>query len=310
MDKAREEDEIRAGFDLSWKPSPKLELSMSVLPDFGAVEADNVVLNLTAFEIYFPEKRLFFLEGNEIFNSTPRSNPGNIIRTTTNDNFATTSRKVFSNSFVPTPISLMNTRRIGGTANQVTVRNGGVRGFGSYGIHLQDDCRITGVTVKENGSSGIDVGSGCVIRDTVVSRNGFYGIDATESEIAWVGRAIVLVSNVASGNQDDGLAAASGAVFIGNGTYENGEDGLECGFACAMHENSSYQNEDDGIHSNAGSSITRNSTKANGGYGIFSVVNGAGFGFNAVSTTTGSAGTTSGGINLGNNVCNGGAACP
>ena len=198
----------------------------------------------------------------------------------------------------------------GAAANQVTVRNGGVRGFGNFGIHLQDDCRITGVTVKENGSSGIDVGSGCIIRDTVVSRNGFYGIDATESEIAWVGRAAVLVRNVASGNQDDGIAAASGAVFIGNATYENGEDGLECGFACAMHENSSYQNEDDGIHSNAGSSITRNSTDDNGGYGIFSVFNGAGFGFNAVSTTTGSAGTTSGGINLGNNVCDGGTACP
>jgi hypothetical protein len=124
LDAARDEDDIRAGFDLSFKPSPKLELSMSALPDFGSVEADNVVLNLTAFETFFPEKRLFFLEGNEVFNNIPRSNPGNIMRTITNDNFATTSRKVFSTTFMPTPISLMNTRRIGGTANQLSVPDG------------------------------------------------------------------------------------------------------------------------------------------------------------------------------------------
>ncbi len=123
-DEARDDDEARAGFDMSWKPSPMLELSMSALPDFGAVEADNVVLNLTAFETYFPEKRLFFLEGNEIFNNIPRSNPGTIMRIQTNDNFATTSRKVFTSTFMPTPISMMNTRRIGGTANQVTVPDG------------------------------------------------------------------------------------------------------------------------------------------------------------------------------------------
>ena len=123
-DKARDDDKLRAGIDVSWKPSPKLEMTFSAFPDFGAVEADNVVLNLTAFETFFPEKRLFFLEGNEVFNSTPRSNPGSILRTTVNENFATTSRKIFLNTFVPAPISLMNTRRIGGTANQVTVASG------------------------------------------------------------------------------------------------------------------------------------------------------------------------------------------
>ena len=34
---------------------------------------DDVVVNLTAFETFFPEKRLFFLEGNEVFITTPRS---------------------------------------------------------------------------------------------------------------------------------------------------------------------------------------------------------------------------------------------
>ncbi len=124
IDEARGEDEVRVGADISWKPSPKLEVTASVLPDFGAVEADDVVLNLTAFETFFPEKRLFFLEGNELFNSTPRSNTTYSMRTITNDNFATTSRVIRRSDFFPAPISLMNTRRIGGTANQVSVPAG------------------------------------------------------------------------------------------------------------------------------------------------------------------------------------------
>ncbi len=37
-------------------------------PDFGQVEADPSVLNLTAYEVFYDEKRPFFLEGNNILN--------------------------------------------------------------------------------------------------------------------------------------------------------------------------------------------------------------------------------------------------
>ena len=124
VDQARDEDEVRAGADLFWKPSPALGLTASAYPDFGTVEADDVVLNLTAFETFFPEKRVFFLEGNQVFESTPRSNFYNNLVLLTNDNFATTSRSVCRSEFLPAPISLLNTRRIGGTATQVTVPNG------------------------------------------------------------------------------------------------------------------------------------------------------------------------------------------
>ena len=36
-------------------------------PDFGQVEVDPAVVNLTAFETFFPEKRPFFLEGSDVF---------------------------------------------------------------------------------------------------------------------------------------------------------------------------------------------------------------------------------------------------
>lgn len=45
-----------------------LTLNFTINPDFGQVEADPSVVNLTAFETFFPEKRPFFIEGKNIFN--------------------------------------------------------------------------------------------------------------------------------------------------------------------------------------------------------------------------------------------------
>lgn len=44
-----------------------LTLNFTINPDFGQVEADPSVVNLTAFETFFPEKRPFFVEGKNIF---------------------------------------------------------------------------------------------------------------------------------------------------------------------------------------------------------------------------------------------------
>ncbi|MFI5299287.1 MAG: DUF5916 domain-containing protein, partial [Polyangiales bacterium] len=68
------------GLDFKWHVTPILTLDGTIHPDFAQVEADQVVLNLTTYEIQYPEKRPFFLEGIDVFN---------------------------------TPISLLYTRRIG-----------------------------------------------------------------------------------------------------------------------------------------------------------------------------------------------------
>ncbi len=59
-----------AGLDVKWHPTYDLALDATVNPDFAQVEADQLVLNLTNFETYYPEKRPFFLEGVDVF-STP-----------------------------------------------------------------------------------------------------------------------------------------------------------------------------------------------------------------------------------------------
>ena len=57
------------GMDLKLGLSSNLTVDATVNPDFGQVEVDPAVVNLTAFETFFPEKRAFFLEGAQIFNS-------------------------------------------------------------------------------------------------------------------------------------------------------------------------------------------------------------------------------------------------
>jgi hypothetical protein len=56
-----------AGFDLNMGITSNFTLQATVNPDFGQVEADPAVVNLSAFETFFPEKRPFFIEGQDVF---------------------------------------------------------------------------------------------------------------------------------------------------------------------------------------------------------------------------------------------------
>jgi hypothetical protein len=86
----KHEVDSKVGTDIYWRPTSNSLLSATLNPDFGTVESDDVVVNLTAFETFFPGKRTFFLEGQDIFNTSPRTSG---------------------------PITMLNTRRIGGAPN-------------------------------------------------------------------------------------------------------------------------------------------------------------------------------------------------
>ena len=95
FDGIKNENKVKIGADIFWRPSTNTQLTATLNPDFGNVAADDVVVNLTAFEAFFPEQRQFFLEGQDIFLTHPRNtNPGG----------------------PGGPISMLNTRRIGGAA--------------------------------------------------------------------------------------------------------------------------------------------------------------------------------------------------
>ncbi|MEQ1678313.1 MAG: DUF5916 domain-containing protein, partial [Chitinophagaceae bacterium] len=56
------------GMDVKYGLNESFTLDATVIPDFGQVISDNVVNNLTPYEVRFTENRQFFTEGTEIFN--------------------------------------------------------------------------------------------------------------------------------------------------------------------------------------------------------------------------------------------------
>ncbi|MEM6831644.1 MAG: DUF5916 domain-containing protein, partial [Bacteroidota bacterium] len=56
-----------AGFDAKIGLSNSLNLDLTINPDFSQVEVDQQVTNLQRFEIFFPERRQFFLENQDLF---------------------------------------------------------------------------------------------------------------------------------------------------------------------------------------------------------------------------------------------------
>ena len=57
----------KAGADLKYRVTPNLTLDLTWNTDFAQVESDNVQINLTRFDLFFPEKREFFLERAGLF---------------------------------------------------------------------------------------------------------------------------------------------------------------------------------------------------------------------------------------------------
>ena len=66
-----------AGLDMKYSVTPGLTLTATANPDFGQVEADPAVVNLDAFETFFPERRPFFVEGSGTFRFNMDCNDGN-----------------------------------------------------------------------------------------------------------------------------------------------------------------------------------------------------------------------------------------
>lgn len=73
IDQIDADTDYQVGADLFWRPSSNFQVNATLNPDFGSVESDDVVVNFSATETFFPEKRLFFLEGQDVFVATPRA---------------------------------------------------------------------------------------------------------------------------------------------------------------------------------------------------------------------------------------------
>ena len=62
--------------DMKYAMTPGADAHGTVNPDFGQVEADPAVVNLSAFETFFSERRPFFVEGSGNFRFDMDCNDG------------------------------------------------------------------------------------------------------------------------------------------------------------------------------------------------------------------------------------------
>jgi hypothetical protein len=59
---------VNGGMDVKYGITDAFTLDMTLIPDFGQVQSDNQVLNVSPFEVKYNENRAFFTEGTELFN--------------------------------------------------------------------------------------------------------------------------------------------------------------------------------------------------------------------------------------------------
>lgn len=73
----RNDATLSVGADVKYRLTSNFTLDATINPDFGQVEQDPAVVNLTAFEMRFDERRPFFVEGAEImrFGTSVQGNP-------------------------------------------------------------------------------------------------------------------------------------------------------------------------------------------------------------------------------------------
>jgi hypothetical protein len=58
---------LSGGMDVKWGLSESFTVDATLIPNFGEVQSDNLVRNLSPFEVQYEERRQFFTEGTELF---------------------------------------------------------------------------------------------------------------------------------------------------------------------------------------------------------------------------------------------------
>jgi hypothetical protein len=66
-DNIRRRTDFDTGADIFWKPNGRFQLSATLNPDFAQVESDQLVVNFSAVETFFSDKRPFFTENQGFF---------------------------------------------------------------------------------------------------------------------------------------------------------------------------------------------------------------------------------------------------
>lgn len=146
----------QGGLDVKYGVMRNFTLDATINPDFGQVEVDQSVLNLTVFETRFPEKRPFFVEGAQLF--------------------------TFGSSVDNTPLSLFFSRRVGrrpGGGPSISTPPGGT---------VEDNPQVTTILgaakVSGRSNAGFSIGAFTAVTDEeeAVTRDAAGTMLATRTE--------------------------------------------------------------------------------------------------------------------------------
>lgn len=122
------------GMDVKYGVNESFTLDMTLIPDFGQVISDNVINNLSPFEVQFQENRPFFTEGTEIFNKAGLFYSRRVGATPSGYDSArsrgsTDSTRIISN---PGVVQLFNATKFSGRTKQKT----GIGIFNAIGAQM------------------------------------------------------------------------------------------------------------------------------------------------------------------------------
>jgi parallel beta-helix repeat protein len=201
------------------------------------------------------------------------------------------------------------TRGNAGTRENVTVRNGTVRGMGADGVYLDGQATIEGVRAISNGNNGILANQGSRIVGNVGIANGNRGIATAER--------CIVTGNVANENSI-GINVNSQSLVSGNIANFNSVDGITCEDSCTITGNTAHGNGlggsgGRGIVTSSSNTVIGNTATGNVAVGLLLTGSSAsGYVHNVVNGNNGGDANpqVSGGTQMGANVCGGDTTCP
>jgi len=179
-----------------------------------------------------------------------------------------------------------------------SVKNGSITGMGQFGVYLGDQAQVSNLRVRWNRLNGIHVSGGSTISANTSYQNGGDGIATGASTIS---------DNTVHGNGGQGISGGGLSTISNNSASQNGSDGIASSDGSTITGNSASNNTGDGIHAQNGCSVSGNTAHNNTGWGL-RLNFASGYSNNVILGNT--AGTVTGGVQFGQNLCNGDTTCP
>ncbi|USO00080.1 MAG: right-handed parallel beta-helix repeat-containing protein [Phycisphaeraceae bacterium] len=155
-----------------------------------------------------------------------------------------------------------------GRANNVTIRNGSIIGFGGYGIlgPNSDSCRLEDLRVQQSREAGARLGSGAIVTRCEFSSNGLgNGANTVGCE---VGLTSVVSSSIFRNNLGDGLHADDGCTVTDCAARSNAHAGIAMGVAGTVRNCTARENLINGFAVGPHSTVRDCVSYLNTGYGF------------------------------------------